>query len=97
MRSSMDLDDADLENNGGKNQPPPYDPAPRHGAGSSRTANPMRDNSPLPAPQPTKPTAAMLGRDSMEGETIFALGDEGGFTDDEESEDEGRRLTGKKD
>ncbi|EGP90315.1 ER membrane protein [Zymoseptoria tritici IPO323] len=94
MRSSMDLEDVDLEGNPSK--PPAYDPAPRSGAGgSSRTANPMRDASPLPAPQPTKPTAPVLGRESLDGETIFALGDEGGFTDDE-SEDEGRRLTGKK-
>jgi hypothetical protein len=40
----------------------------------------------------------MLGRESLDGETIFALGDEGEFTDDEDSGDEeGKRLTGKKD
>jgi hypothetical protein len=92
----MDIDDADLED-GKSSHPPAYDPAPRGGqSSSSRTANPMRDASPLPAPQPTKPATPMLGRDSLEGETIFAVGDEGGFTDDEESDDEGRRLTGKK-
>lgn len=101
IRDSMDMDD-DLEAMGGSGsgskQPPAYD-APRSGGGdASRSANPMRDASPLPAPQPTKPSH--LPRESLDGETIFALGDEGGFTDDEDDDDvgESKRLTaGKKD
>ena len=83
----MDLDD-DLEAMGanGSKAPPPYD-APRSGGSS----NPRRDASPLPAPVPTKP--APLPRESLDGETIFAV--------DEDSEDddmeEGKRLTGKRD
>lgn len=53
----------------------------------------MRDASPLPAPQPTKPS--QLPRESLDGETMFALDDEGGFTDDEDEDEdgEGKRLT----
>lgn len=82
----MDMDD-DLEVGGlgGSKAPPPYD-APRAGLGSS--AN--RDASPLPAPIPTKPTP--LPRESLDGETIFAV--EG--SDDEDDEiGESKRLTGK--
>ncbi|KAG9887713.1 hypothetical protein KCU94_g16563, partial [Aureobasidium melanogenum] len=88
MRSSLDFDDPDLEG-----APPAYD-APRNNASSS-TAN--RDASPLPAPKPTRP--ASLPRESLDGETIFAVG---GEDDDEErwseddSENEGKRLTGSK-
>ncbi|CAD0105927.1 unnamed protein product [Aureobasidium uvarum] len=88
MRSSLDFDDPDLEG-----APPAYD-APRNNASSS-TAN--RDASPLPAPKPTKP--APLPRESLDGETIFAVG---GEDDDDErwseddSENEGKHLTGKK-
>jgi hypothetical protein len=43
---------------------------------------------------PTKPTP--LPRESLDGETIFAVGDEDKFTDDEDDDDEERkRLTGK--
>ena len=62
-------------------KPPAYD-APR---GSS--AN--RDVSPLPAPTPKKPTP--LPRASLDGETIFALGE--GDDDDSDDDGEGRRLT----
>ncbi|KAI5357663.1 hypothetical protein Slin15195_G035400 [Septoria linicola] len=90
IRDSMDLDD-DLEAVGanGSKAPPPYD-APRSGAGSS---NPRRDASPLPAPVPTKP--APLPRESLDGETIFAVDDDSGSDDDDIAED--KRLTGKKD
>ena len=68
--------------NGGK--PPAYDTPrpPSH-----------RDMSPLPAPVPTKPTP--LPRESLDGDTIFALGDEDKDFDDEDDEDaaEGKRLT----
>lgn len=90
----MDMDD-DLEAVGGSKQPPAYD-APRSG-NTSRSANALRDASPLPAPQPTKPSH--LPRESLDGETIFALGDEGGFTDEEDDDDveESKRLTSKSD
>jgi hypothetical protein len=87
----MDIDD-DLE--GARKQPPPYD-NPNGGASSS---NPRRDASPLPAPVPTKP--AGLPRESLDGETIFAVGEEdkmSDFDDDDDEEDEGerKRLAGK--
>jgi hypothetical protein len=90
----MDIDDADLEGARGKHQPPPYD-NPTAGASSS---NARRDASPLPAPVPTKP--AGLPRESLDGETIFAVGDEDKMSDfddddDEEDEDERKRLAGK--
>lgn len=84
--------DDDLEAVGGSKQPPAYDAPPRSGNASSRSANPMRDASPLPAPQPTKPSH--LPRESLDGETMFALGDEGGFTDDESEDGERKGLTG---
>ena len=89
----MDLDD-DLEGARGKHQPPPYD-NPSAG-GSSSGGNPRRDASPLPAPVPTKP--AGLPRESLDGETIFAVGEEdklSDFDDDEDDEDERKGLAGK--
>ncbi|EME47378.1 hypothetical protein DOTSEDRAFT_69345 [Dothistroma septosporum NZE10] len=88
IRDSMDIDD-DLELGAtGEAKPPPYD-APR------ATSSAHRNASPLPAPIPTKP--APLPRESLDGETIFAVGDEDKFTDDEDDDEigEGRRLTGK--
>ncbi|KXS95942.1 hypothetical protein AC578_7984 [Pseudocercospora eumusae] len=87
IRDSMDMEDdlEAMEANGNK-APPPYD-APRSGSSSHR------DASPLPAPTPKKP--ATLPRESLDGETIFALGDEDKLTDDEDSESENKRLTGK--
>lgn len=78
-------DDSDLEAapNGKVPQsdaPPAYDP-PR---GSSN-----RDASPLPAPVPQKPMT--FPRESLEGETIFALGDEDKASDD--SDDDGGERT----
>ena len=83
----MDMEDdlEAMEANGNK-APPPYD-APRGGSSSHR------DASPLPAPTPKKP--ATLPRESLDGETIFALGDEDKLTDDEDSDSENKRLTGK--
>ena len=95
MRDSLDFDAEDLE--GGSagqarkdtDAPPAYD--------APRGIN--RDVSPLPAPVPQKP--AQLPRESLDGETIFAIGEEGDkWSDDgdgEENEGEGRRLTGKGD
>lgn len=85
IRDSFDIDD-DLEavnTNGSTPKPPAYD-APRDF---------RRDVSPLPAPVPTKP--APLPRHSLDGETIFAVGEEDKF-DDEEDEEEGRGLMGGK-
>lgn len=80
----MDMDD-DIELGG--NKPPPYD-APRGGSSAAR------DASPLPAPTPIKPTP--LPRESLDGETIFAVGDEDRLTDDEDDEiGESKRLNGK--
>ncbi|KAK4546261.1 hypothetical protein LTR36_001938 [Oleoguttula mirabilis] len=106
-RDSFDIDledpEADADNHGnggggggygngglyGGSKPPAYD-APR---------DHRRDASPLPAPVPTKPTP--LPRESLDGETIFALGDEMDRDSDdgeEEEEDVGERkgLTGRR-
>lgn len=69
---------------------PAYDPAPARN----------RDVSPLPAPKPQKP--ASLPRESLDGDTIFAVGEEDKWSDDEMDspkgdEDETGKLTGKKD
>ena len=52
-----------------------------------------RDESPLPAPQPKKP--ASLPRESLDGETIFAVGDEDKWSDDDGEGDERVGLVGK--
>lgn len=83
----MDIED-DLEAAASGTKPPPYD-APRSG-----NSNMRRDASPLPAPVPTKPTP--LPRESLDGETIFAVGDEdkmSDFDDDEDDDREERHLT----
>lgn len=84
---NLDADAQDLEGNNNSKTPPPS-----YSNGSQR-----RDASPLPAPVPTKPTP--LPRESLDGETIFALDDEG--EDGKDSEDDGdeeerRGLTGGK-
>ena len=86
----MDMD-SDLEGaapNGGYKAPPAYDP-PR----SNNSHN--RDASPLPAPVPQKPMP--LPRESLDGETIFALGEEDKESDDEGDDGERKRLTGGRD
>ena len=63
--------------------------------GGGDGGNSLRDVSPLPAPVPTKP--APIPRESLDGETIFALGDEDRISDDDdgdESDGERKRLTG---
>lgn len=85
MRDSLDFDNDDLEGGKPNGQPPAYD-APR-GAGSA-----LRGTSPLPAPTPQKPVTSTLPRESFDGDTIFAVGEEMDKSD-EESEDEHRRLT----
>ncbi|KAF2762557.1 hypothetical protein EJ05DRAFT_459313 [Pseudovirgaria hyperparasitica] len=95
LRDSLDDvdDDDDLEGHAA-NRPPAYDPV--------RSSGHRRDESPLPAPQPTKPVPPP--RESLDGDTIFAVGEEDKWSDDEMDEDEegdGRgerkRLTGKDD
>jgi hypothetical protein len=44
-----------------------------------------RDVSPLPAPKPTRP--ASLQRESLDGDTIFAVGDEDKWSDDSDGEE----------
>lgn len=81
MRDSLDFDPEDLEGNFGgsgskpTDQPPAYD-APRRG-------NTNRDVSPLPAPIPRKPSSN-LPRESLDGETMFAVGGEGSDSDEED-------------
>jgi len=63
-------------------KPPAYD--------APRSAPSHRDVSPLPAPIPTKPTP--LPRESLDGDTIFALGDEDKESDDDDDDVQGKRL-----
>ncbi|PVH93303.1 hypothetical protein DM02DRAFT_634669 [Periconia macrospinosa] len=70
-----------------------YDPAPSQQHGS-HSAN--RDVSPLPAPRPQKPVVPP--RESLDGDTIFAVGEDDKWSEDEdEDEDERKRLTSKRD
>ncbi|KAF2873695.1 lung seven transmembrane receptor-domain-containing protein [Massariosphaeria phaeospora] len=89
MRDSLDEED------GGSDNPPAYDPAPRHN--ESRRFD--RDTSPLPAPKPQKPIVPP--RESLDGDTIFAVGEDDKWSDDEvepaEDGDENSRLTNRKD
>ena len=88
----MDLEDSDLEARAGATDesklgaPPAYDPPRGSGGGANR------DRSPLPAPVPQKPVT--MPRESLEGETIFAV--EGDTDDEDGDEDERRGLTGGK-
>lgn len=89
LRDSLDEED------GPEDHPPSYDPAPRnvrsHGA---------RDVSPLPAPQAQKPIVPP--RESLDGDTIFAVGEDDKWSDDDEPEspregdNEYSNLTGRK-
>ncbi|KAI7462567.1 integral membrane protein [Hortaea werneckii] len=76
----IDLEDPDSDNGPGNTKPPAYD-APRERRESER-----RDQSPLPAPVPQKPRSSLPAED-LEGETMFALGEQS----DEESGDEEER------
>lgn len=67
-----------------------------NGESSNLNGMPRRPESPLPAPQPQR----HLPRQSLEGETIFAVGDDDRDRSDSESDDdtkEDKRLRGKKD
>lgn len=55
---------------------------------------------PKPAERPTAPTASAVARDiprdSVDGETVFAVGEEGDkWSDDEEDDNEHKKLVGK--
>jgi hypothetical protein len=87
MRDSLD------EEEGLAGQPPSYDPA-------RPQRNAARDISPLPAPQPQKPIHPP--RESLDGDTIFAVGEDDKWSDDDDdlepaspkgSDDENARLT----
>ncbi|KAL5427452.1 hypothetical protein PMIN07_007804 [Paraphaeosphaeria minitans] len=84
LRDSLDEEEG--------NGPAAYDPAPRH-----RSPPPFnRDVSPLPAPKPLKPVVPP--RESLDGDTIFAVGEDDKWSDDEDMEpasgdDERERLT----
>ena len=81
----------------GSNNEASYDPAPRH-------QNANRDASPLPAPKPQKPIVPP--RESLDGDTIFAVGEDDKWSSDEDDDDmeppspkgdnEYSRLTGRK-
>lgn len=90
LRDSLDEED------GPEGHPPSYDPAP------SRRNNNARDVSPLPAPQAQKPIVPP--RESLDGDTIFAVGEDDKWSDDElepasprEGDNEQSRLTSRKD
>ncbi|KAF2421530.1 integral membrane protein [Tothia fuscella] len=97
------LDDSDLENGESRAKVrTPSDSVPSStgsGEGGSRSSAPPpydrhRDVSPLPAPKPTKP--ATLPRESLDGDTIFAVGeDEDKWSDDEADGEEREGLVGK--
>ncbi|KAF2008387.1 integral membrane protein [Aaosphaeria arxii CBS 175.79] len=93
LRDSLD------EEEGGGDHPPAYDPAPRNR--NEGPSNFNRDVSPLPAPKPQKPV--IPPRESLDGDTIFAVGDDDKWSDDElepaspTDGDERARLTRKND
>jgi len=75
-----DSDDEDVE----LGKAPSHGVVPRTDAASSHTAAP-----PAAEAQPSKP----ISRDSLDGETIFAVGDEGDrFSDDEDGSDVDTKL-----
>ncbi|KAK5012723.1 Membrane protein ptm1 [Cryomyces antarcticus] len=92
IRDSVDLDEELGDQTPTNSRPPAYDPV--------RTP---RQPSPLPAPIPQKPTS--LPRESLDGDTIFAVGEDADkWSDDDVDENETprnsgerKRLTGKDD
>jgi len=106
---SFDLDleypeaDGGLHSNDGGLPPSSTKPLaqPTYDASSQSGTPARRDVSPLPAPKPTKPPAS-LPRGSLDGETLFALGEEEEKEDSEAEDEDGmagerERLTGGKD
>ncbi|KAK7612032.1 lung seven transmembrane receptor-domain-containing protein [Phyllosticta paracitricarpa] len=71
LRDSLDEEDI------GPDVPHAYDPAPR----SMPLGVDSRSESPLPAPKPQRPSS--LTRESLDGDTIFAVGDDDKWSDDE--------------
>ncbi|EKG15660.1 Transmembrane receptor eukaryota [Macrophomina phaseolina MS6] len=83
LRDSLDEEDR------GPNDPPAYDPAPTR----SNISGPDRTESPLPAPKPQRPSH--LPRESLDGDTIFAVGDDDKWSDDDLDSQDGGRADGK--
>jgi hypothetical protein len=91
------LMDSDVEDNVGRSAhtPPGSNPS---STGTTEGAHVVphsnhRSISPLPAPKPTRPSN--LPRTSLDGETIFAVGDEDKWSDESDNE-EHERLVSKK-
>jgi hypothetical protein len=90
LRDSLD-EEEEIDN------PPAYDPAPRHRAQNEGF---NRNTSPLPAPKAQKPIVPP--RESLDGDTIFAVGEDDKWSDDEVEPasptdgDERSRLTTRK-
>jgi hypothetical protein len=97
VRDSLDSEDLEVGDRN-KATPPGSDESPvRVGASTFHRLNTNerhRDESPLPAPIPKKP--ASLPRESLDGDTIFAVGDEDKWRDDEGDGEERQGLVGKK-
>ena len=93
VRDSLD------ENDEADNRPPAYDRPPTtvNGDAGTKLSNANRGISPLPAPIPQRPPGSVQPpRESLDGETIFAVGEDGDkFSDDEGHEEERRGLTRK--
>lgn len=83
IRDSFDEEDH------GPNDPPAYDPAPTR----SHNVGPDRMDSPLPAPKPQR--HSNLPRESLDGDTIFAVGDDDKWSDDDLDSQDGGRADGK--
>jgi hypothetical protein len=82
------LDDSDLENGPGpvKTTPPESGPSSTGTADGIRVpSEPHRTVSPLPAPKPQRTSS--LPKQSLDGETIFAVGDEDKFSDESDAEE----------
>ena len=79
LRDSFDEEDNPSDN------PPAYDPVPRATRSDSQPIN--RDVSPLPAPKPQKPIPPP--RESLDGDTIFAVGEDDKWSDDEDDDEAG--------
>lgn len=87
----MDLEDEAEAKSGGA---PDYGPS--AGYGPVLGEGPRRTDSPLPAPMPQRP----LPKQSLDGETLFAVGDDDKDRNDSDSDDddmEDKRLRGKSD
>lgn len=81
-------DSLDEEEGGGSDHAPAYDPA------SRQRGDIARDDSPLPAPKPQKPIVPP--RESLDGDTIFAVGEDDKWSsDDDESDDESEASSSK--